>query len=237
MDAAIIFAAIIVAAFIIGAFIMVSRRGSETSEDSPDLIRLAEEKAKADLESTLTDLETANQQLHDARQFEIQNAKLETDLANEQALHKRITDELETTRSHRDTLQSQVQKLTAEISGLNAELQAKNESLREETAENAQLLKQSTELGTQVNSLTAKNCNLNTELKNAEERLVERGQLEKLFGDRFKTMSSETPCQPAEAIHRTRTRDTQTLVRQSRKTRSRVGEHLRSIQAADRISR
>ena len=194
MDAAIFFAAIIAAAFIIGAFIMVSRRGSETSEDSPDLIRLAEEKSKAeaDLASTLTDLETANQQLHDARQFEIQNAKLETDLANEQALHKRVTDELENIQSHRDTLQSQVQKLTAQISGLEAELEAKNESLREETAENSQLLKQNTELGAQVNTLTAKVSNLNTELKNAEERMEERGQLEKLFGDRFKTMSSET---------------------------------------------
>ena len=194
MDAAIIFAAIIVAAFIIGAFIMVSRRSSETSEDSPDLIRLAEEKSKAeaDLASTLADLEAANQQLHDARQFEIQNAKLETDLANEQALHKRVTDELENTQSHRDALQTQVQKLTAQISGLEAELEAKNESLREEAAENTQLLKQTTELGAQVNTLTAKVSNLNTELKNAEERMEERGQLEKLFGDRFKTMSSET---------------------------------------------
>ena len=194
MDAAIIFAAIIVAAFIIGAFIMVSRRGSETSEDSPDLIRLAEEKSKAeaDLASTLTDLEATNQQLHEARQFEIQNAKLETDLANTNALQSRTADELKNTQSRHNELQSQVQKLTAEISGLNAELQAKNESLREETAENSQLLKQSTELGAQVNSLTAKVSNLTTELKNAEERLIERGQLEKLFGDRFKTMSSET---------------------------------------------
>ena len=194
MDAAITFAAIIVAAFIIGAFIMVSRRGSETSEDSPDLIRIAEEKAKAeaDLASTLTDLEAANQQLHEARQFEIQNAKLETDLANANALQSRTADELKNTQSRHNELQSQVQKLTAEISGLTAELQAKNESLREETAENSQLLKQSTELGAQVNSLTAKVSNLTTELKNAEERLIERGQLEKLFGDRFKTMSSET---------------------------------------------
>ena len=216
---------------------MVSRRGSETSEDSPDLIRLAEEKSKAeaDLASTLADLEAANQQLHDARQFEIQNAKLETDLANEQALHKRVTDELENIQSHRDALQTQVQKLTAQISGLQAELEAKNESLREESAENTQLLKQSTELGTQVNTLTAKVSNLNTELKNAEERMEERGQLEKLFGDRFKTMSSETLANQQKQFIDPRPRNPKTPIRQGRQTRSRMGQHLRRIQAADRF--
>ena len=194
MDEAIIFAAAIVAACIIGAFIMMSRRGGEAAEDSTHLVRIAEEKAKAeaDLASTRADLGVANQELVAARQFEIQNAKLETDLANEQALRKRVTDELENTLTHRSTLQIQVQKLTAQISGLEAEFDAKNESLREETAENAQLLKQSAELGTKVNTLTAEVSNLNTKLQNAEERLVERGELEKLFGDRFKTMSSET---------------------------------------------
>ena len=194
MDAVLIFSAAIVAASIIGAFIIMSRRSAETGDESPDLIRLAEEKARAESElaSTRTDLENTQQQLHDARQFEIQNAKLETDIANANAIQSRTDDELKNTQSRRNQLQSDVQKLTAEISGLKAELDAKNESLREETAENTELLKQSTELGSQVNTLTAKVSNLNTELKNAEERLVERGQLEKLFGDRFKTMSSET---------------------------------------------
>ena len=194
MDAVVIFSAAIVAASIIGAFIIMSRRSAETGDESPDLIRLAEEKARAESElaSTRTDLENTQQQLHDARQFEIQNAKLETDITNANAIQSRTDDELKNTQSRRNQLQSDVQKLTAEISGLKAELEAKNESLREETAENTELLKQSTELGSQVNTLTAKVSNLNTELKNAEERLVERGQLEKLFGDRFKTMSSET---------------------------------------------
>ena len=152
MDAAIIFAAAIAAACIIGAFIMMSRRGGETGEDSTDLVRLAEEKAKAeaDLASTRVDLETTQQQLHAARQFEIRNARLETDLENEKALQKRTAEELQTTQARRDQLQSELQKLTADVS------------------------------------------NLNTKLQNAEERLVERGELEKLFGDRFKTMSAET---------------------------------------------
>ena len=152
MDAAIIFAAAIAAACIIGAFIMMSRRGGETGEDSTELVRLAEEKAKAeaDLASTRLDLETTQDQLHAARQFEIRNARLETDLNNEKALQKRTAEELQTTQARRDQLQSELQKLTADVS------------------------------------------NLNTKLQNAEERLVERGELEKLFGDRFKTMSAET---------------------------------------------
>ena len=152
MDAAIILVAAIVGASIIGSFIMMSRRGTENGEDPAELIRLAEEKAKAESElaSTRADLDTANQHLDDARQFEIQNASLKTDLANEKSLHERVADELKTTQSRRDQLQSE------------------------------------------VNTLTAKVSNLNTQLENAEERLVERGQLEKLFGDRFKTMSSET---------------------------------------------
>ena len=194
MDAGIIIVAAIVGASIIGAFIMMSRRGGETGEDTGDLVRLAEEKAKAESElaSTRADLDVANQQLDTARQFEIQNAKLSTDLANEKALQTRTADQLQSTQSGRETLQSQVQKLTAQISGLKAELDAKDASLQEETNENSDLRRQSTELVGQVNTLTAKVSNLNTELKNAEERMEERGQLEKLFGDRFKTMSSET---------------------------------------------
>ena len=194
MDAAIIFTAVIAGAVIIGAVIMLSRRGVATGDNSAEIVQLAEEKARAEseLDTARTELDTANRHLQEARQFEIQNAKLETDLVNERAINRRVNEDLQATRSGRNDLQSEVQKLTAEISGLKAELDAKNESLREENSENAQLLKQSTELGTQVNTLTAKVSNLNTKLQNAEERLVERGELEKLFGDRFKTMSSET---------------------------------------------
>lgn len=198
MDAGIIIVAAIVGASIIGAFIMMSRRGSEAGEDTSELVRLAEEKAKAESElaSTRADLDTANQMLKsasgDARQFEIQNAKLASDLTNEQALHERVSDELKTTQTRRDSLQAQVQSLTAEISGLKAELEAKSASLQKEHTDNSNLRKQSADLADRVNSLTAKVSNLNTELKNADERMEERGQLEKLFGDRFKTMSSET---------------------------------------------
>lgn len=194
MDAAIIFTAIIVGALIIGAFVMMSRRGDGTSEDPAELIRLAEEKANAEsaLDSTRTDLDAANLQLETARQFEIHNAKLATDLENERFLHKRVTEELNASQNRREELQSQNQKLTAAISGIKAELEAKNTSLQEESSENIELRQQSAELTEHVNTLTAKVSNLNTQLENAEERLVERGELEKLFGDRFKSMSSET---------------------------------------------
>ena len=194
MDAAIIFTAIIVGSIIVGAFLLMSRRGDRTGEDPAELIRLAEEKANAEseLESTRADLDAANQQLETARQFEIHNAKLATDLENERSLHKRVTEELNASQNRREELQSQNQKLTAAISGIKAELEAKNTSLQEESSENSELRQQSTELTEHVNTLTAKVSNLNTQLENAEERLVERGELEKLFGDRFKSMSSET---------------------------------------------
>ena len=158
MDAGITISAAIIAAAIIGSsilasFIIYGRRSSdETAEDSAQVIRLTEEKAKveADLASTRTELETAFQQLDDARQFEVLNAKLETGLANERTINERVSKELNSTQSRRDELQSEVRDLTAKVS------------------------------------------NLKTQLVNAEERLVERGELEKLFGDRFKTMSSET---------------------------------------------
>ena len=129
MDAAIIFAAAITAACIIGAFIMMSRRDGETGEDSTDLVNLAEEKAKAeaDLASTRVDLETTQQQLHAARQCEIRNARLETDLENEKALQKRTAEELQTTQARRDQLQSDVQKLTADVSKLETELKNRKE--------------------------------------------------------------------------------------------------------------
>lgn len=158
MDAGITISAAIIAASIVGSFVLAGfliygRRGSDSNDEDPaDLVRLAEEKAKAESElaSARVDLETTQQQLDAARQFEIRNARLETDLENEKALQKRTAEELQTTQARRDQLQSELQKLTADVS------------------------------------------NLNTKLQNAEERLVERGQLEKLFGDRFKTMSSET---------------------------------------------
>ena len=158
MDAGITISAAIIAASIVGSFVLAGfliygRRGSSSNDKDPvDLVRLAEEKAKAESElaSARVDLETTQQQLDAARQFEIRNARLETDLENEKALQKRTAEELQTTQARRDQLQSELQKLTADVS------------------------------------------NLNTKLQNAEERLVERGQLEKLFGDRFKTMSSET---------------------------------------------
>ena len=158
MDAGITISAAIIAASIVGSFVLAGfliygRRGSGSNDEDPaDLVRLVEEKAQAESElaSARVDLETTQQQLDAARQFEIRNARLETDLENEKALQKRTAEELQTTQARRDQLQSELQKLTADVS------------------------------------------NLNTKLQNAEERLVERGQLEKLFGDRFKTMSSET---------------------------------------------
>ena len=201
MDAGISITAAIIGASIIGSFVLIGfilygrRRGADSeSEDSNDLIRLAEEKAKAESElaTTQADLDAARRALETARQFEIQNAKLASNLANEQALQKRISEQMETVSKNRDNLQTQVQNLTAEISGLKAELDAKSASLQQETTETTDLRRQSSELVNQVNALTAKVSNLNTELKNAEERMVERGQLEKLFGDRFKSMSTET---------------------------------------------
>ena len=201
MDAGISITAAIIGASIIGSFVLIGfilygRQGGAESgnPDNVELIRLAEEKAKAESElaSLRNELDDTKSQLVTARQFEIQKATLTSELANESALLERVSDELKATQYRREQLQAQVQNLTAEVSGLKAELEAKSASLQQETTENADLQKQSSELVNQVNTLTAKVSNLDTELKNAEERMEERGELEKLFGDRFKSMSSET---------------------------------------------
>ena len=200
MDAGITISAAIIGAAIIGSFILSGfliygrRAGDESNDDSTDLLRLAEEKARteAELKTTQADLESTQQQLETARQFEIRTAKLETDLANEQAFLKRVDDERKNANSQNEKLQSDIQELTANLSRLKAELNARDESLRENTAEKDQLSKQTKQQTEQITDLTSDVSNLETKLQNAEERLIERGELEKLFGDRFKSMSSET---------------------------------------------
>ena len=236
MELALFFAAIILGACIIGGFIMLARRGGNSGQDTGELVRLAEDKARAEseLDSVRTELDAAELQLSEARQIEIKCAELERDLANANELGNRVAEEFDATKTERDTLRSEVQKLNAERSGLvaeleassasvekgtaeiaelrgqndklteqvnsltarttglNTELNATTTSLEDESSENAQLRNEVAELTKQVNTLTAKVSNLDTELKNSEERLVERGELEKLFGDRFKTMSTET---------------------------------------------
>ena len=193
MDAGIIIVAAIVGAAIVGAFIMMSRRGAETGEDTGELVRLAEEKAKAESElaSTRADLDTANQQLENARQFEIENAKLSTDLANEKALQTRTADQLQSTQSGRETLQSQVQKLAAEISGLKAELTNRDRTSNELATEKDSLTVQRKDLQNQVNELLTTVSKLETQLKGAEGRLGERDDVEKRFSDAFKSLSSD----------------------------------------------
>lgn len=158
MDAGITISAAVVGASIVGMFILAGfliygRRGNgDAGEDAHDLVRLAEEKTKAEseLETVRSDLDSANQKLESARQFEIRNASLRTDLDNERKINERITQERIAETTRREEMQSEIQEKSSEIAGLK------------------------------------------TKLQNAEERLVERGQLEKLFGDRFKSMSSET---------------------------------------------
>ncbi len=139
MDAGITISAAIIAASIVGTFILAGfliygrRSGAETTEDPDQVIRLAEAKARteAELASNRADLDAAAHQLNDARQFEIQNAKLETDLENEKALHKRLAGELNSTQSRRDELQSQVQDLAAKVSNLKTKLENAEERLVE----------------------------------------------------------------------------------------------------------
>ena len=107
MDAGITISAAIIAASIVGSFVLAGfliygRRDSSSNDKDPaDLVRLAEEKAKAESElaSARVNLETTQQQLDASRQFEIRNARLETDLENEKALQKRTAEELQTTSS------------------------------------------------------------------------------------------------------------------------------------------
>ena len=195
MEILILVALAVLIVLVVVAILRSSNAGStESPRDDEALNQARSDNAvlETKLQATQSQLGETHAQLESARLVQIEKTRLEESLANESALLKRASDELKTTQTRRDTLQAQVQSLTAEISGLKAELEAKSASLQRENTDNSNLRKQSAELTDQVNSLTAKVSNLNTELKNADERMEERGQLEKLFGDRFKTMSSET---------------------------------------------
>ena len=195
MEILILVALAVLIVLVVVAILRSSNAGStESPRDDEALNQARSDNAvlETKLQATQSQLGETHAQLESARLVQIEKTRLEESLANESALLKRVSDELKTTQTRRDTLQAQVQSLTAEISGLKAELEAKSASLQKENTDNSNLRKQSAELTDQVNSLTAKVSNLNTELKNADERMEERGQLEKLFGDRFKTMSSET---------------------------------------------
>lgn len=191
-----ILGALAIIAILLVALLLKSNtaKSPETPTDDVAIAQIREENIALEtkLQSTQSQLDQATLQLATAQQLEIEKASLQRDLANEQALSKRYSDDLNTAQSNHDQLQSQTQKQTGEISGLKAELDARNKTIEEQTAENSDLRKQTADLTDRVNDLTAKTSNLNTQLENAEERLVERGQLEKLFGDRFKTMSTET---------------------------------------------
>ncbi len=137
------------------------------------------------LQSTQAQLDEATLQLANALQLEIEKASLQRDLANEQALSRRVSEELNKSQTRADQLQSEVKNLNAEKSGLETNLTNRIEANRQLSAEKDALSTTRDELQNQVKNLTSSVSKFETELKNAKEG-------EKTLVDRFNSVSSET---------------------------------------------
>ena len=147
---------------------------------------------QSEIQSTKSQLDEARQEAQNANELAILNAKLETDLNNEKSLQKHTSQQLEATQTQRDKLQDEVNSLATKASNLDTNLE-NEKSLQKRTSQQLEATQtQRDKLQDEVNSLTAKVSNLNTKLENEQQNLTQRENLEKLFGDRFKTMSAET---------------------------------------------
>ncbi len=185
--------AVIAVLVLFSIFRQIRGTSSDVQRDEEALNQARSDNAvlESRLQSTQEQLNDTQRQLDVLRGVEIENTRLHEGLANEKAVATRNAEVQKAAEARRDELQAEVQKLTAEVRGLKTELGSKDESLRDELNENAELRKQTAELTDQVNKLTAKVSNLNTQLENAEERLGERDVVEKRFSDAFKTLSSD----------------------------------------------
>ncbi len=110
-----------------------------------------------------------------------ENAVLETRLQSTQSQLDDALQQAETAR----TLELEKTKLQTDLDN--------EQTLQKRTAQELQSAhSRRDQLQSEVQEKATEIAGLKTQLENAEQRLVERGQLEKLFGDRFKSMSSET---------------------------------------------
>ena len=128
------------------------------------------------LESTQTQLDDANKQLESYREIEIENTRLEQNLANEQSLHTRVAEELQTASTSRDDLQYKVQELTAETSKLKTDLEARIRELEDVNAQCSKSEDEREKLGAQLREHIANESQLKTDLENRNRSLSELSQ-------------------------------------------------------------
>ena len=138
------------------------------------------------------DLQKQHQKLVEERtQLDEKVKNAEQQLIKREELHKEITEELNSVRERRDELQGHVQELTADVSRLETELKNRTNTLQKESGEKNALAAEHGDLQEQHQKLTEERTQLDEKVKNAEERLIERNELEKLFSDKFKALSSD----------------------------------------------
>ncbi len=151
---------------------------------------------KASLASETKENATLSEQNNDltsqVRKLTGAHSSIEAELKSAKASLESGTKENATLSEQNSDLTSQVRKLTGAHSSIETELKSVKASLASETKKNATLSARNDDLTEQVAELSAKLSNRDTQLEGAEKRLEERGDLEKLFGDRFKTMSAST---------------------------------------------
>ena len=137
-------------------------------------------------------LQQQHQKLTEERtQLDERVKNTEKQLIEREELHIQITGELKSVREKRDELQEHVQELTADVSRLETELKSRTDALQKESSEKNMLVVEHDGLQQQHQKLTEERTQLDERVKSAEERLIERNELEELFSDAFKALSSE----------------------------------------------
>lgn len=163
------------------------------SRNAEALVKMSADKstAESELQIVRDKLEETEKNQIDVHRFQVENAKLQENLSNVEKRHIQITGELNSARAKRDELQGRVQELTADVSRLEAELKNHTDTLQKESGEKNALVAERDELQQYRQKLTEERTQLDEKVKNAEERLIERNELEKLFSDNFKALSSD----------------------------------------------
>ena len=182
---------LIIVALVLALLAFVAYRANSRSAEA--LVKMSADKstAESELQIVRDKLKEAEKNQVDVREFQVENVKLQENLSNMSKLQTQVTEELNSTRERRDELQERVQELTANVSRLDAEFKSNTEALQKESSEKDALSAKYDNLQQQHQKLTKERIQLDEKVKNAEERLIERDELEKRFSDAFKTLSSD----------------------------------------------
>lgn len=177
MDLLTIGLVVIALVFALFAF-MVYRANAHNAEA---LVKMSADKsaAESELQTVRDNLKEAEKNQVDVREFQVENAKLQENLANVNKLYTQVAEEMNSVSERRDELQGRVQELTADVSRLEAELKSSTESLQTESGEKDALRIERDDLQKQHQNLAEERTQLDEKVKNAEKQLIEREELHK----------------------------------------------------------